>query len=376
MKKNVTSRKNFRIFYESNRGTATLTACFLIVFKTALSQDIALTFPLPDRCSRESAAQRDSILNYFYGVAGTGFIGKEEWIGFCEAKYQWGGAWRPIDGYKHTLCGYLSVKKNKSNKKYHLISDGDGDMVVYIVPDPAFRWLQFKSLRPQGHSFKDFSIACEVAIKEPGNTVKTDAADFFESFPIDSLLYKPAGVYGSWVSDIHHEKSPEIHPVQQMWRTEQKPNNVLEYQLYSFFDNSSRFDDENDFADSCLLKTWVPVPLINIFYVPFEITANDNYQLVYDITMPSSNNINVYDSLENQLRLIVNGTLKLMVNKPNSSYPKVTFLDVCQVNENTIHGYLAVETSIGKENSKAGAHAILKILKSKTEMSDVPAKKQ
>jgi hypothetical protein len=304
-----------------------------------------------------------------YGVAGTGFIGKEESIGLCQAKRQLGGPWKPLDGYKHTLCGYLVIKKLRN--KYHLISDLDGDLVFFVIPDPAFRWLQFKSLRPQGHKHNDFTLSCEIAIKEPGNTIATDAASFLQSIPADSLQYKPVGVYGPWVTDTYHENSPEIHPVQQIWRTEQRPNNTLEYQLYSLFDNSSRFNDNNDFADTCFVKPWMPVPLVNVFYIPFSVSIKDHQQFVYDITMPSSNNINFYSPSENQLRLVVNGTPRLTVNKPLSNFPKVTFMDVCQVDENTIHGYLAIETSIGKPDIKSGAHAILKVMRSKTALSGI-----
>lgn len=351
-----------------------LLICLLLSFlcrRPALCQDLIITTPLQVQCNNESVRNWDSITNYFYGVAGTGFIGKEEWIGLCEAEFKWGGPWKPIDGNKHTLCGYLALKKrhgifgsgNKDN--YHLISDGDGDLVLYIIPDPSFRWLQFKSLRPHGHYFKDFSLACEVALKEPGNTAETDAATFIERIPVSSLQFKPVGVYGSWVSDVRKEQSPEIHPFQQMWITEQHEGDIFEYQLYSLFDNSSRFNDKNDFHDSCVFNPWVTIPLINVFYIPFEISINDNYQLTYDITMPSAYNINFYNPSGNQLRLIINDTLRLTVDKPGNTFPMVTFFDVCQVNENIIRGYLKIETSIGKENTSSGAHAILKMMRSK-----------
>lgn len=342
----------------------------LLFIQSSSCQEYKFTTPLQQQCTKESIVNWDTITNYYYGVAGTGFIGKEEWIGLCESKYQWGGPWRPIDGYKHTLCGNLFIKKRKSifnskerNKNYHLISDGDGDMVFYITPDSTFRWLLFKSLRPQGHHFKDFSIGCEVAIKEPGNTIETDAATFIESMNADSLQYKPVGVYGPWVSDIHHEKSPEMHPVQQMWRVEEKQKNIFEYQLYSFLDNSSRFNNKEDFSDTCFLKPWVTTPQINVFYIPFVISLMDSRQLIYDLIMPSSNNINLYDKAENQLKLVFNGITRLTVNKSLTNFPSLEFFDLCQVDENTIHGYLKIETSIGKANVKSGAHAVLKVVK-------------
>ena len=112
----------------------------LLLSTAAVSQDVMLTTPLQVQCNKQSMTNWDSITNYYYGVAGTGFIGKDEWTGTCQAEYQWGGPWRPLDGYKHTLCGYLALKKNpteKNKKTYNLISDGDGDLVFYIIPDPA-----------------------------------------------------------------------------------------------------------------------------------------------------------------------------------------------------------------------------------------------
>ncbi len=344
---------------------------FLIV-KNSLSQQLVLSTPLKVKCDNESVSNWDFIKDYYYGVAGNGFIDKDEWIGLCEAKYKWGGPWKPIDGYKHTLCGNLSIKKRKglfnkadSNNKYHLISDGDGDLVLYIIPDSSFHSLLHKSLRPQGHYFKDSSLSCEVALNESGNTIASDAETFFQSMHIDKLQNKSAGVYGPWVSDIHHEKSPEIHPVQQLWIVEKGQNETLEYRLYSFFDNSSRFNDKSDFPEKCFLKPWITVPLVNVFYVPFSISVNSNIQLVYDIEMPSSNNINLYDSLEKQLKMVVNGKVKLIVNKPDYMFPLVTFYDVCQIDSNTIHGYLKIETSVGKVNDDSGAHVFLNMVLSK-----------
>lgn len=230
----------------------------LIIAGNSYGQDLILNTPLQTRCSKESFMFHDSISNYYYGVAGTGFIGRDEYIGKdCIAKKQWAGPWKPVDGYKRTLCGYLSIKKRRNpfkspdKEKYHLISDGDGDMVIYVIPDPAFRWLQFNSLRPQGHMHKDYALACEVALKEPGKSAETNAAEFIKSLNLDSIQFKPVGVYGPWVSDVPNENSPEIHPVQQMWRREVHGDSIVEYQLYSFFDNSSRYDEKKDFTGTC-----------------------------------------------------------------------------------------------------------------------------
>ncbi len=359
----IKSAKHFNLFYY----LFVLFSNFL--FHESFSQNFIFNSSFIQTCSKEEIQKRDSIINYFYGVAGTGFISNEEWIGMCEAEYQWGGPWRPVDGFKHALCGKIFVKKNKNifrsdkKQKYHLVSDGDGDMVFYIFPDSSFQSLLSKSLRPRGHHFVDSAIACEVAIKEPGNTIETDAATFFESLNLDSLQYKSVGVYGPWVSDVHHNNSPEIHPIQQMWTSEQKENGAVEYNLYSFLDNSSRFNERKNYPDSCFLKPWVTAPLINDFYIPFQFSLKETKQLVFDISMPSSYNINFYDSAEKKLQLFIDDKLRLTVNKPGNVFPKVSVFKLCRAGNDSIHGCLKIETSIGIAGMKTGAHAFLKIVK-------------
>lgn len=335
--------------------------CFLILISVSLpstGQDVNFQTPFQSRCHETSNKIWDSIVNYYYGVAGTGFIGKDETITRCEAEASDGGPWRPIDGKKHTLCGYLSLKHNEVRE------NEDGDIDLYVIPDPAFRWLQFNSLRPRGHYYDAYSLCCEVAMKEPGNTITTDGVKFLQSIPLAELQYKPIGVYGAWVSDMGHDKSPEIHPVQQIWRNVKQLNGNTEYHLYSMWDNSKRFNDPTDFPSGCLQKAWMPIPLINIFYIPFEFNINSNSVIEYNVTMPSSNNINSYNILDNQMRLIINGRSRVIVNRSNRQFPMVVFYEICQKDDNTIRGYLFVETSIGKTNTTAGAHAFVKVVKS------------
>jgi hypothetical protein len=200
-------------------------------------------------------------------------------------------------------------------------------------------------------------------MREPGNTPSTDGVKFLQSIPVADLQYKPIGAYGAWITDKGHDKSPEIHPVQQIWRSVQRSNNITDYHLYSMWDNSKRFNDPTDFPSGCLQKAWMPIPLINIFYIPFEIDINANTVIEYNVTMPSSNNVNLYNELNSQMRLLINGQPRVIVNRSNRRFPMIVFYEITQKDANKIRGYLFVETSIAKPNTTSGAHAFVKVEK-------------
>lgn len=341
----------------------------LIVFSIGCQQkqpDNGLTGIIPDM-PIEMRKIQDSIDQHYLGVTGTGFIGKDEKIGFCEAERSDGGPWKPIDGFKHTMVGYLSLKHG------NIKENSDGDIDLYIIPDPSFRWLQFNSLRPRGHYYDAFTLCCEVAMKEPCNLPNCDGVEFLKQIPVSELQYKPIGVYGAWVSDIGHDNSPEIHPVQQIWRTTTTQNGIKEYHLYSMYDNSKRFNDPNDF-NNCESPGWIPPPLINTFYISFSIPINTTptpvmngsyLREVYTIEMPSSHNINLYPATKSdEVRLDVAGKTRIVVKKISNQYPSVSIPDVWQYG-GKLRGFIKIETSVMqpyKEGERSiGGHAFLKI---------------
>ncbi|MDO1444614.1 hypothetical protein Q0590_00045 [Rhodocytophaga aerolata] len=341
------------------------------LFFSLYAQELHLTTPLSSQfeCNSSSITNWDTITNYYYGVASTGFIGLDEKIGLCQAKADEGGPWTPVDGYKRTLCGYLSIKSRP------IRVNTDGDIDLYVIPDPPFRWLQFNSRRPRGHVYDAYSLCCEVALNEPGGDKSNNGVAFLKTIPRHILQFNNVGVYGPWVSDNGHENSPEIHPIQQMWRTTKNPNGDIDYFLYCFLDNSGRYNQISDFSpQNCIPTPWVTIPLVNVFYIPFEIKLNEANSYNYVLEFQSGRNINYQPPLADQLRLIVNNTVRITANKTtsnlpdnptNQQFPIITFYDICQVDNNTIRGYLAVEVSIGKQTSNTGAHAFFKITKMK-----------
>ena len=343
---------------------------------TAIAPDM-LTAIVPDM-PIEMRKIQDSIDQHYLGVAGTGFIGKDEFIGFCEAESYKGGPWKPIDGYKHTVCGLIPenrVEEIKEENHYgplkELFADDDRDIDIYIYPDPPFKWLIENSLRPSGSKFQPNAIGCEIALNEPEDLPINDGAEYFKSFPLGYLSDTKVCLYGAWVTDKGHNNQPEIHPIQQMWFTK---NNGKEYHLYSMFDNSKRYNDPNDFND-CNSPGWIPPPLNNTFYISFSIPLNtgptsaslDYYREIYTIEMPSSNNINLYPPTKSdEFRVDALGKTRIIVKKINNQYPQVSISDLFQYN-GKLRGFIKIETSVMKPYTKnedpKGGHAFLKVTK-------------
>jgi hypothetical protein len=322
---------------------------------------------------------QDSIDQHYLGVAGTGFIGKDEFIGFCEAEKSDGGPWLPLDGYKHTVCGKIPLKQNRLTFSEN--SD-DGDIDIYIYPNLGFEWLLTKSLRPSGSFFEPNAIGGEVAFKEPGNLPENDGAEFFKILNSDIFINNDVCLYGPWVSDKGHKNQPEIHPVQQMWFTKLLSDHTKEYHLYSMYDNSKRFNDPTDFKN-CSSSGWISIPLVNTFYISFTIPLTAGrprpeasspeysqyslgyYREIYTIEMPSSNNINLYPPESNEFKVDALGKTRIIVKKVNDQYPKVSVSDLWQYKGN-LRGFIKIETSIMKPytgNNPIGAHAFLKVTK-------------
>jgi hypothetical protein len=299
----------------------------------------------------------DSINLYQYGVAGSGFIGSNEFIGNCAAKYNDGGGWIPVTGYKQTLCGYLKMHSNfKEND--------DGDIDFFVIPDPVFRPLLFNSKRPTGHSYEHNAIGCEIAFMEPGNIVANDGAIYFQTGMREKMEFKGIGVYGAFVYDNSHGgNNPEIHPIEQMWHKEEISSTTTAFFLYSMHDNQDRFGRKEYYYNSneCPGLPWLKNPQVNVFYLPFEVSVNGSV-INYNIELLSGNNINHNNTTGQTLRLLYNGKELITVKRPSLNYPVLTFYSLGMKDATTIKGYIAIETSIGNLGATRahGGHLFLK----------------
>ena len=345
----------------------------------AISQDKNLTILLPYFTPKENETW-NFITTKQYGVAGSGFVGKDQFIGMCFAKHELGGPWTPIDGYKHTLCGQLYLPHN--GKYVEDRSGDDGDIDFYIFPDPAFQRLILNSKNPNGNDDVPKTVLGEISFKEPGDNPLTDGAAYLASLP-PTFCLQSIGIYGAWVTDInedtylgvtvngsHHDYRPEIHPIEQMWQKKDINQFTTEFYLFSMHDNEGRFGRGDEFINPALWDSkpsdcnlpWIKNPQIDTFYIPFEVGLS-GASINYNIESLSGLNINANSTYGNTARLLYKGAPLITITRPSASYPSITFYGLGMKNSNTIRGYIAIETSIAKlGNTRTdGAHLFLKV---------------
>lgn len=368
-------KKKFHFTYFENIVTNILIIIFCITSTFVQAQDIEINNLLLPFYTQKMRSNWDTITKDQFGVAGSGFIGTNEFIGRCAAKEDdpswWegpSGPWVPITGYKQTLCGYLTMHKNFEE------NDDDHDIDFYIVPNEAFRFLLMESRRPSGHYYCHNAICCEIAFMEPGNTIITDGATYFQSGMRTKMEYKNIGVYGAFVYDDNHENSPEIHPIEQMWHKEEISASKTEFYLYSMHDNQDRFGKKEYYSNSneCPQLPWLKNPQVNTFYIPFEVSLKSTNVLDFNIDLLSGNNINYDNTTSETIRLLKNGKEIVRVKKvktvslPNVKiFPKVYFYELGMKDRETIRGYIAIETSICQPGVTSGGHEFLKLTRTR-----------
>jgi len=356
-----------------HRRTIVLIIClFLLTFNLrALCQDTYLDGLHNYNYTANDNRIWDFIGKYQYGVAGSGFVDKDQFIGKCIAHGPKGGPWEPIDGYKRTLCGQLYLTKNG---KFIETMDDDGDIDFYMYPDSAFEYLVLNSKNANGSDWVPGTILGEVAFKEPGNKIENDGATYLQSLPRTD--YQNMGMYGAWVTDVdagggHDDSHAEIHPIEQMWQKKDINATATIFYLFSIHDNEGRFTTLDNFELShaglppeCLPGLpWLKNPQVNTFYIPFEATIKGTH-INYNIDVLSSNNVNYVTATSQVQRLFYKGIEIISVKRPRPDFPKVTFYQVGMKNPNTLRGYIAIETSIAntrEETRTKGAHVFLRV---------------
>jgi len=332
---------------------------------SSLAQDLVLDGPLAATYSKHANAIWDSVTNYQYGVAGTGFTGTSDFIGTCAAKSNKGGPWIPVTGRKETLCGYLKLH-DQFQEHYDnnpVTTSDDYDIDFYVIPDPAFRHLLLDSKKPSGHYYENNAICCEISFMEPSNNGTTDGAIYFQLTRRSDFEYKNIGVYGAFVYDMSHNgNNPEIHPIEQMWHKKEINSTQAEFYLYSMHDNQDRFGRVQYYSPTnCPGLPWIQNPQVNVYYLPFEVSFTGDPFIEYTIDKLSGNNINSENTTGQTLRLLYNGKVLVKVTRPAANFPVVTFFQLGMKDPTTVRGYIAIETSIAKPGLTSGGHAFLKV---------------
>ncbi|MBK7567334.1 MAG: hypothetical protein IPI31_05850 [Bacteroidetes bacterium] len=344
------------------------------------------TFILPDIAPTSTAEQTEAfhfIMQYQMGVAGTGFYKKDEYIGLCSAESKKGGPWKPIDGYKKTLCGNLIEKSTPPSADYgYPIHYGDdSDFNAWVDPLDVFKFIGDSSTRPGviAVTTRDFEIREKLkgTLHYEINFQNSDA----DIYVTDETLNYPENnqtcVYGPWVLDLGHRGSPlvivpsgftlkkgwaEIHPIQQMWQTQDRGANIFTYDLLFARDNSTRFNSISDF-ESCngdTKKVWIPEKMENSYYVAIEIPIESEQYNNYILTQNSANGMEILtDGNVIVPKLVYKNKVLATVQLPNANY-KAEFVEMCKSTNNTLQGYLKITTSL--LFTEPGAYAFCTLL--------------
>jgi hypothetical protein len=101
---------------------------------------------------------------------------------------------------------------------------------------------------------------------DAGNVAKQSLAT-----SLGARVGKQVAMYGPWIYDIGHCDHPEIHPAEEIWWTENAPNNGQVYHLNVFADSSKRFWWRSQMDDGTKLHPWGAPPITGLFAIAFEV---------------------------------------------------------------------------------------------------------
>jgi hypothetical protein len=163
---------------------------------------------------------------------------------------------------------------------------------------------------------------------------------------------KQIAMYGPWIYDIGHCDHPEIHPAEEVWWTENNPDNGQLYHLNVFADSSTRFWWRSQMDDGTKLHPWGAPPITGLFAIAFEVPIETYLRNVggkrFEVanvdqwnvaTVPGSNT--AYD--------LVFGGKTLVSFVPHNDAFKVSYENVGLKpgTSNMVRGFLVIETTVG-----------------------------
>jgi len=237
----------------------------------------------------------------------------------------------------------------------------DYDLNIDVAPFADYMYLIRDSHKPERStvlSMKDLVDSDHDPCTDPFIKVEAeiDSGDVAKDSLKTSLLQrvgKQIAVYGPWIYDIGHCDHPEIHPAEEIWWTENAPNNGQVYHLNVFADSSKRFWWRSQMDDGTKLHPWGAPPITGLFAIAFEVpietvrvvtgggkrfeVANVDFWNVASV--PDSNK--VYD--------LVYGGKTLVSFVPHNDAFKVSYENVGLKpgTSNIVRGFLVIETTVG-----------------------------
>jgi hypothetical protein len=168
---------------------------------------------------------------------------------------------------------------------------------------------------------------------------------------------KQIAMYGPWIYDIGHCDHPEIHPAEQIWWTEDAPDNGMVYHLSVVADASKRFLWRSQMDDGTKLHPWGAPPITGLFAIAFEVPV-DTVRVGttgqrFDVGNVDLRNAASVPGSSQAHNLVYQGQTLVSFIPHNDSF-KVSFenvgLKTGGISLNTgavVRGFLVIETTVG-----------------------------
>jgi hypothetical protein len=270
--------------------------------------------------------------------------------------------WWPLQDVKMPICGTLHHFDWHSGDVF--TSADEEDWNNFLVPSAAFQQV-FQDALPADKSLVwkcDGEYCMEAEI--------TPSSKFYENqwwskkAKKAALAGKQICAYGPFVEEEWHGKRPEIHPSELYWW---RDNDIQSYWLLLQEDASGRFDKEGSYANRkgapATWKPWALAPRGAEFRLAFTLDESNKAEM-YFVNERSS----VYakslvppDPIKHTLKF-GGGSVEVTEAGGVNKHVKVTFADLCLVDENTLHGYVAITTAVGLEKApESGGQELLEI---------------
>lgn len=192
----------------------------------------------------------------------------------------WGKNWFPVDGYKHTVCGWVT----DFTVFDPVISGAETDfhMFLNLAPPFAYALNDVAGISPSREFYGEITLPKPLR-SEPW--FKKQRSNPVGSSPTQRIPTRaPACGYGAWVTEEAHEMQPELHPMEEFWFLEGTTLHWVTAQ-----DKSNRFDKakyycgistpkkqcDSEMAAATNFNPWAQAKTRSTARLPFEADQKD-----------------------------------------------------------------------------------------------------
>jgi len=275
--------------------------------------------------------------------------------------------WRPINGFRETLCGRLA--------KYYVATEHDDqkeyDWNLDVTPSAVF-----------APSMGADNIECEVT---PAVPLRTN--DFFPPKGTGRpslLLHRNICVYGPWVRDLGNDDQREIHPAEAIWWRDLSGGSAVDVLLiqdaaiHRFTELADYdFDEDHDGQPDSNPRwaPWVQYPHVEEIAIPFRYDPATARYPVISIETPRARQVVTHllseladsdDSSNHRLRAAaaiaapISQPILVEVRENVTQHTGIQFGDLCRAANGVINGNVRVLVALGRPNTRDAGYLLLR----------------